>query len=54
MIEKIKSWELISNDTYRQLKAGTLVVRKAVSNPEAKKTRNCFKENVRIEIYKTK
>ncbi|VIC64574.1 penicillin-binding protein [Clostridioides difficile] len=37
MIEKIKSWELISNDTYRQLKAGTLVVRKAVSNPEAKK-----------------
>ncbi|MCC0703893.1 transglycosylase domain-containing protein [Clostridioides sp. ES-S-0049-02] len=37
MIEKLKTWELISNDTYRQLKAGTLVVRKAVSNPEAKK-----------------
>ncbi|MGO1041684.1 transglycosylase domain-containing protein [Clostridioides difficile] len=37
MIEKLKTWELISNDTYRQLKAGTLVVRKAESNPEAKK-----------------
>lgn len=37
MIEKLKTWELISSDTYRQLKAGTLVVRKAINNPEAKK-----------------
>ena len=45
MIDKLNEWGLIpSKDTYKQLKAGTMVVRKAVSNPKAIKRRNivCF------------
>ncbi len=38
MVEKLNDWGLIpSKDTYKQLKSGTVVVRKAVNNPEAKK-----------------
>lgn len=37
MYEKLVDWELIDNDTYKQLKAGDLVIRKAVNNPESKK-----------------
>ena len=41
MVEKLKSWNLISsNDTYKQLKAGTMVVRKAANNPDAENRRN--------------
>ncbi len=41
MIEKLNEWGLIpSQDTYKQLKSGTMVVRKAVSNPKAIKRRN--------------
>ncbi|CEI73966.1 MULTISPECIES: transglycosylase domain-containing protein [Romboutsia] len=41
MVEKLNSWGLIPNDdTYKQLKAGTMVVRKAVPNPKAKERRN--------------
>ena len=41
MIEKLNNWGLIpSNDTYKQLKSGTMVVRKAVSNPKAIERRN--------------
>ena len=41
MIDKLNEWGLIpSKDTYKQLKAGTMVVRKAVSNPKAIKRRN--------------
>lgn len=37
MIDKINSWGLISDrDIYKQLKDGTLVVRKAINNPKAK------------------
>ncbi|MDR1774469.1 MAG: transglycosylase domain-containing protein, partial [Clostridioides sp.] len=35
MIEKLLSWDLITNDEYKQLKDATLVVRKAVANPTA-------------------
>ncbi|HSQ90514.1 transglycosylase domain-containing protein [Romboutsia sp.] len=38
MVEKLNAWGLIpSQDTYKQLRSGTMVVRKAVNNPEAKK-----------------
>lgn len=38
MVDKLHDWGLIpSNDTYKQLKSGTIVVRKAINNPEAKK-----------------
>ena len=41
MIDKLNEWGLIpSQDTYKQLKSGTMVVRKAVSNPKAIKRRN--------------
>ncbi|MGL5347810.1 MAG: transglycosylase domain-containing protein, partial [Peptostreptococcaceae bacterium] len=41
MIDKLNSWGLIpSNDTYKQLKTGTMVVRKAVANPKAVERRN--------------
>ena len=41
MIEKLNNWGLIpNNDTYKQLKSGTMVVRKAVSNPKAIERRN--------------
>ena len=41
MIDKLNQWGLIpSKDTYKQLKSGTMVVRKAVSNPKAIKRRN--------------
>ncbi|HJG96644.1 MAG TPA: transglycosylase domain-containing protein, partial [Romboutsia timonensis] len=41
MIEKLNNWGLIpSQDTYKQLKSGTMVVRKAVSNPKSIKRRN--------------
>lgn len=36
MVEKLDSWDLISSDEYKQLKAGTMVVRKAINNPDAK------------------
>ena len=36
-IDDLKSWDLISNDMYNQLKAGSMVVRKAANNPDAKK-----------------
>lgn len=37
MVDKLESWGLIpSNDTYKQLKSGTMVVRKAVNNPKSK------------------
>lgn len=38
MVDKLHDWGLIpSKDTYKQLKSGTIVVRKAINNPEAKK-----------------
>ncbi|WAW15205.1 transglycosylase domain-containing protein [Peptostreptococcus equinus] len=37
MYEKLQEWDLVDNDTYKQLKAGDLVIRKAINNPEAKK-----------------
>ncbi|MEG1870996.1 MAG: transglycosylase domain-containing protein, partial [Peptostreptococcaceae bacterium] len=38
MVEKLNSWGLISSpDTYKQLQNGTVVVRKAIHNPESKK-----------------
>ena len=41
MIDKLNSWGLLpDNDTYKQLKAGTMVVRKAASNPDAITRRN--------------
>ena len=36
MVDKLKGWDFIDSDTYSQLKAGTLIVRKAVNNPKAK------------------
>ncbi|GAA0242028.1 transglycosylase domain-containing protein [Metaclostridioides mangenotii] len=36
MVEKLDDWDLITSDQYKQLKAGTMVVRKAINNPEAK------------------
>lgn len=40
MVDKLKDWGLLptddNNNTYKQLKAGTMVVRKAVNNPKAK------------------
>ncbi|RDY29202.1 penicillin-binding protein [Romboutsia weinsteinii] len=37
MIDKINSWGLLPNeDVYKQLKSGTMVVRKAINNPAAK------------------
>ena len=41
MIDKLNNWGLLpDNDTYKQLKAGTMVVRKAASNPDAITRRN--------------
>ncbi|RDY22622.1 penicillin-binding protein [Romboutsia maritimum] len=38
LVDKLESWGLVHDkDTYKQLKAGTMVVRKAVNNPKAKK-----------------
>lgn len=37
MVDKIYDWGLCSKETYNQLKSGTMVVRKAANNPEAKK-----------------
>ena len=41
MVDKLKNWGLLPKDdndnTYKQLKAGTMVVRKAINNPDAKK-----------------
>ncbi|MEG2247193.1 MAG: biosynthetic peptidoglycan transglycosylase, partial [Peptostreptococcaceae bacterium] len=38
IVDKLKEWELIpSDDIYKQLKSGTMVVRKAANNPDAKK-----------------
>ncbi|WP_270942013.1 transglycosylase domain-containing protein [Romboutsia lituseburensis] len=37
MVDKLDSWGLIpTRETYKQLKSGTMVVRKAVNNPDAK------------------
>lgn len=37
MVDKLDSWGLIpTKETYKQLKSGTMVVRKAVNNPDAK------------------
>ncbi|MBO3445806.1 transglycosylase domain-containing protein [Clostridium sp. CCUG 7971] len=37
MVKKLHSWGLIPNeDTFKQLKSGTMVVRKAINNPKAK------------------
>ncbi len=36
MFEKLNTWDLIDQDTYKQLKSGDLIVRKAINNPEAK------------------
>lgn len=41
MISKLNDWGLIPNqDTYKQLKSGSMVVRKAVNNPKAIDRRN--------------
>ena len=41
MVDKLKNWGLLPKDdndnTYKQLKAGNMVVRKAINNPDAKK-----------------
>ena len=36
MYEKLYEWDLVDEDTYKQLKSGDLLVRKAISNPDAK------------------
>lgn len=36
MYEKLYEWDLVDDDTYKQLKSGDIVVRKAISNPDAK------------------
>lgn len=36
MYEKLYEWGLVDSDTYKQLKSGDLVVRKAINNPDAK------------------
>ena len=36
MYEKLNEWDLIDQDTYKQLKSGDLLIRKAVNNPNAK------------------
>lgn len=36
MYEKLYEWDLIDQDTYKQLKSGDLLVRKAINNPNAK------------------
>ncbi|MEG2056620.1 MAG: transglycosylase domain-containing protein [Romboutsia sp.] len=37
IIDKLDEWKLITDaDTYKQLKAGSMVVRKAINNPKAK------------------
>lgn len=36
MYDKIYEWGLLDDDTYKQLKSGDLLLRKAVNNPEAK------------------
>lgn len=36
MIDKIYEWGMINEDKYKRLKAQTLVIRKAVNNPDAK------------------
>lgn len=36
MIEKLYEWDLVDDDTYKQLKSGDLLVRKAINNPDAK------------------
>ncbi len=41
MVDKINDWGLVPDtDTYKQLKEGTMVVRKAASNPDAVNRRN--------------
>ena len=36
MYEKLYEWDLVNQDTYKQLKSGDLLVRKAINNPDAK------------------
>ena len=36
MYEKLYEWDLVDQDTYKQLKSGDLLVRKAINNPDAK------------------
>ncbi len=36
MYEKLYEWELVDWDTYKQLKGGDLLVRKAINNPKSK------------------
>lgn len=36
MYEKLYEWDLVDQDTYKQLKSGDLLVRKAINNPNAK------------------
>lgn len=36
MFEKLYEWDLVDADTYKQLKSGDLIVRKAINNPDAK------------------
>lgn len=36
MFEKLYEWDLVDDDTYKQLKSGDLLVRKAINNPDAK------------------
>lgn len=37
MYNKLYEWDLVDLDTYKQLRSGELLVRKAVNNPEAKR-----------------
>jgi Membrane carboxypeptidase (penicillin-binding protein) len=36
MYEKLYEWDLVDQDTFKQLKSGDLLVRKAINNPDAK------------------
>ncbi len=36
MYENLYEWDLVDEDTYKQLKSGELLVRKAINNPDAK------------------
>ena len=47
MYEKLYEWDLIDQDTYKQLKSGDLIVRKAINNPKAKNRQETVLQKMR-------
>lgn len=47
MFEKLHEWDLVDTDTYKQLKSGDLILRKAVSNPDAEERKDTVLRKMR-------